>query len=215
MTDSSLSCRPSTQTHEQFDLLISQAQQCRICQAMDGRARVLSRANGPPSSGVLLVGEAPGRLGADRSGIPFSGDESGRRLDLLLTAAGWDRGDVFITNAVLCNPRDDRGRNREPSRGEQTNCLVWLTWQIEMVDPTLVIALGAVALSSLADIERHTLRVRDAGSSPICWYNRHLAAVYHPGRRAGIHRTFEQQIDDFQRLGLWLDSLSVESAERQ
>jgi uracil-DNA glycosylase family 4 len=182
---------------------------------MQGRSRILTRANGPFPASAMLVGEAPGRLGAERSGIPFSGDESGRRLDILLAAAGWNKGDVFITNAVLCNPQDEHGRNRKPLRAERTNCLRCLIRQIEIVKPTLVVALGAVALESLADIEHHDLRVSHAGSSPIRWHDRHLAAAYHPGRRAAIHRSFDLQTDDFQRLGRWLDTFNAGNAERR
>lgn len=90
---------------------------------MDGQVRLLSRLNGPPDAGVMLVGEAPGRLGAARTGVPFAGDESVRRLDRLIEAAGWSRDRLFITNAVLCNPLDDLGRNRPPRVAELSNCL--------------------------------------------------------------------------------------------
>lgn len=173
---------------------------------MDGQIRVLSRKNGPIDAGVMLVGEAPGRFGAGQSGIPFSGDESGRRLDRLIDAAGWERADIFVTNAVLCNPLDDRGRNRPPGQTELTNCRDWLQSQIDVVDPLLVVALGAVALNSLGRIEQHRLTVRDSNSKPVRWLRRYLAAAYHPGVRAAIHRPFPDQMRDFERLGHWLRS---------
>ncbi|CAN5764305.1 hypothetical protein BH23CHL2_BH23CHL2_01620 [soil metagenome] len=173
---------------------------------MDGQIRVLSRKNGPLDAGVMLVGEAPGRLGAGQSGVPFSGDESGRRLDRLIDAAGWERSDIFITNAVLCNPLDDHGRNRPPRQAELTNCRNWLSSQIDVVDPLLVVALGAVALNSLGRIEQHRLTVRDSDSKPVRWLGRYLAAAYHPGARAAIHRPFTAQIQDFERLGVWFRS---------
>ena len=98
-------------SEEPFDALAAAAQLCRACPMMEGRLRVLSRAMALSQAAVLLVGEAPGRLGAGQSGVPFAGDESGRRLDALLAAARWQRDEFFITNAVLCNPLDGHGRN--------------------------------------------------------------------------------------------------------
>lgn len=176
---------------------------------MEGRIRVLSRANGPVDASVMLVGEAPGRLGAGRSGVPFSGDESGRRLDRLIEAAGWKRSDLFITNAVLCNPLDDAGRNRPPRQAELANCRDWLAAQIETVNPRLIVALGAVALRSLGRIEPHTLTARDSSSHPVRWNGRYLAAAYHPGARAAIHRATKLQLRDFSRLGAWVKAIGI------
>jgi uracil-DNA glycosylase family 4 len=170
---------------------------------MAGSTPVLSEANGPVKARIMLVGEAPGRLGAARSGIPFPGDEAGRRLEQLLAAAGWSRGQLFITNAVLCHPRNERGGNRPPSTAELRNCRSWLAQQIAVVDPLLVVALGAVALRSLGEIEPHRLTLHSAGDDPVPWNGRWLAAVYHPGARAAIHRPVEHQRMDFERLSRW------------
>lgn len=151
----------------------------------------------------MLVGEAPGRLGAQRSGVPFDGDVAGQRLARLITAAGWSREELFITNAVLCNPLDERGRNRPPKAAEVTRCTVWLTRQLELVNPTLVVALGRVAMDALRRIDAHELTLRDAGLRPSSWSQRWLAAAYHPSARAAIHRPLERQIADFEVLGDW------------
>jgi uracil-DNA glycosylase family 4 len=194
------------QTAKRFELLVAAAHACRACPTMTGQIKVLSPANGPLAAEVMLVGEAPGRLGAGQTGVPFSGDESGRRLDRLIGAAGWERAKLFITNAVLCNPLDERGRNRAPRQAELTNCRAWLATQIEIVDPALVVALGAVALHSLARIEPHPLAVRDSAADPIRWHGRHLAGVYHPGARAAVHRPVSAQLEDFEKLGAWLSA---------
>ena len=187
----------------EFDQLVAKAQACRACPAMDGRLRILSQSNGPKDAKIMLVGEAPGRLGAERSGTPFVGDESGRRLDRLIEAAGWKRSSLFITNAILCNPQDEQGNNRPPKKLEIRNCSTWLEAQIEVVDPVLVVALGAVALRALDDLSAHDLTVQHAGTKPIRWNERWLAPVYHPGARAAIHRKTELQLEDFRRLGEW------------
>lgn len=175
---------------------------------MAGQIPILSEASGPVPCSVMLVGEAPGRRGATRTGIPFNGDATGQRFDRLLDAAGWSRSDVFITNAVLCGPLDARGRNRPPRNDEVSRCSSWLSRQVEIVDPVLVVALGTVALQALRLVSHHELRVRNACDDAINWNGRWLAAAYHPSARAAIHRSFEAQLDDFRRLGQWLMNLN-------
>jgi uracil-DNA glycosylase family 4 len=150
----------------------------------------------------MFVGEAPGRHGAGKSGVPFLGDESGRRFEALLDLAGLSRDEVFVTNAVLCNPLHANGNNRRPKASEVKRCLPHLREQIEAVDPDLVVALGEVALSALNHLEAHALRLRDATSVPVPWLNRRLVALYHPGRRALVHRRDELQRKDWQELGM-------------
>src|SRR3954451_13660565 len=94
---------------EPFERLVERAQSCRACPRMEHRVRVLGSANGHLAARVLFVAEAPGRLGADRCGIPLHGDQTGRNFESLLATARINRGDVFITNAILCNPRDAHG----------------------------------------------------------------------------------------------------------
>jgi uracil-DNA glycosylase family 4 len=161
----------------------------------------LSAANGPEDAPVLLVGEAPGRFGAGRSGVPFRGDESGRRFESLLAVAGLRRESVFVTNAVLCNPLDAVGRNRRPQISEVRRCSDFLRRQIDVVDPAVVVALGGIALQALGRIEAHGLRLRDGCGLPVEWYGRRLATVYHPGRRALVHRSEALQAEDWRRLG--------------
>lgn len=203
MTDCRSSCAPSIRADLPFIELCSAVQACDRCPAMRGQPRILSMANGPVPCAIMLVGEAPGRHGATRTGVPFTGDESGRRLDRLLAAAGWERSAVFLTNAVLCGPLDVRGNNRPPHAIELQNCAGWLRRQIDIVEPELVVGLGAVALRALAGIEPHDLRVSDAGRAPIDWYGRRLAGAFHPGARAAVHRPIAAQLADFVFLGDW------------
>lgn len=188
-----------------FDLLVERIRACRTCPTMEGRRRVFGRANGDPRAPVLFVAEAPGRHGAELTGVPLSRDQSGRRFEALLEAAGWTRGDVFVTNAVLCNPRDALGGNRRPSRDELRACSGHLAAQLDLVPAGLVVALGAVALGALARLEPHGLRLdRDAGR-PVAWRGRWLVALYHPSPRAAAHRPFEAQRADFRALRRFVD----------
>lgn len=183
-----------------FAALVERAQSCRLCPRMEGRRRVLSRANGPLAAQVLFVAEAPGRLGGDRTGVPLVSDQSGRNFTRLLESIGWRREDVFVSNAVLCNPRDAQGRNATPSAGELFNCSPHLRDLLAVLDPPFVVTLGRSALAALALIAPHEVELRRDVGVPLAWAGRVLVPLYHPGPRAQLHRTFSQQCADFARL---------------
>lgn len=183
-----------------FDALVSDVAGCFVCDSM-AHCHTLGATNGPPRARVLFVGEAPGRYGAGRSGVPFHGDEAGRRFESLLAVAGLTRDDVFVTNAVLCNPLDASGRNRRPKASEVANCAAFLRRQVEVVDPEVVVALGVVALEALGRIEAHELTLREGCGLSVAWLGRQLVALYHPGRRALVHRDEAAQSEDWRRLG--------------
>jgi uracil-DNA glycosylase len=121
---------------------------CTRCTALvRSRSRVVP-GDGEIPAGVAFVGLAPGRFGGDRTGIPFSGDRSGellRRMILRVNLPG-----VFITNVVRCNPRDSRGRNRDPDAREISNCRGHLEAELALARPRLVVGLGRIAWRELA-----------------------------------------------------------------
>lgn len=191
-----------TYREETFLRLAQRVSECRACPRMEGRARVLGAANGNLRAEALFIAEAPGRLGADLSHIPLSGDQTGRNFQALLDQAGLRREDVFITNAALCNPRDVSGNNAPPTRREIGNCACHLRETIEIVQPRFVVTLGTIALRSLDLIEPHALILsRDVGKCSQ-WFGRSLIPLYHPGSRARIHRPVEMQQADFRNLAL-------------
>lgn len=180
--------------------LIEAVQACRRCPTMDGRRRVLGHTNGPPDARVMFIAEAPGRRGGEVTGVPLTRDQSGRRFAHLLALAGLTRAQVFITNAVLCNPRRPDGANRPPSAAEVRACSGWLRAQIALVDPVVVITLGATALRALALIEPHPYRLRECAAQPLPWNGRILVPLYHPSPRAGLSRSYHEQEADFAHL---------------
>ena len=198
-------------TTEAFARLAAEAGTCRICERMADCRAVLSRANGQLSARILFVAEAPGRLGGARTGIPLAGDQSGRNFEQLLAAAGLDRRDVFITNAVLCNPRDARGRNAAPTTREIHNCSPFLRRTIDLVDPAMVVALGVVALKALALITPHAIELRRDVGKPVAWGERILIGMYHPSPRAQLHRSLVRQCEDFASLRSLLADLTTAS----
>lgn len=186
---------------EAFGSLVAQVQACRLCARMEGRARVLGSGNGDTSAAVMFVAEAPGRLGGDRFHIPLHGDRTGRNFDALLLSSGLTRRDIFITNAVLCNPRKADGTNDTPSRCEVVACSAHLRSTIELVQPRFVVSLGAVALRALGLVEPHSATLAANVLMPFSWYGRTLIPLYHPGPRALIHRSLPVQLEDYRRLG--------------
>lgn len=162
---------------------------------------------------MFFVGEAPGRYGAGRSGVPFHGDESGRRFEMLLGVAGLTRAEVFVTNAVLCNPLDAAGRNRRPKVSEVASCAGFLRRQIETVQPDVVVALGTVGLDALRRMEAHSLTLREGCGRSIEWMGRRLVPLYHPGRRALVHRDDVSQREDWRRLGALIQATASIAGE--
>lgn len=184
---------------DRFRDFVRHVQGCRACPRMEGRKRVFTIANGVPNppSGVMFIAEAPGRNGADRTGIPLHGDPSGVMFERMLSLAGWTRADVFVTNCVLCNPRDESGNNDAPSDEELTNCSFNLEQTIRMVDPRVIVTLGAKALQALNLIERHDYTLSGSVGKQLRWWHRTVVPLYHPSPRAMLHRSMKQQEADF------------------
>src|SRR5437899_9209443 len=129
---------------EEFAALAAEAAGCVRCPAMCDRAAVLSELNGSIHARVLFIGEAPGRKGADRTRVPFSGDQSGRNFERFLASIGLKRSEIFITSAALCNPRSSSGANRRPTPQELRNCSSFLRRTISLIDPRVIVTLGGV-----------------------------------------------------------------------
>jgi uracil-DNA glycosylase len=169
--------------------------ECRRCTALVRSRSQVVPGDGEISAAVAFVGLAPGRLGGDRTGIPFSGDRSGELLRRMILRA--KLSGVFITNVVRCNPRDSSGRNRDPNAREIANCRGYLEAELEFVRPRLIVGLGRIAWRELAGRaapfaprERSTLRIGGL----------RLFAMYHPAyviRGAYSERAYAH---DFERL---------------
>jgi len=183
---------------EQFEALAAEAAACRRCEAMCGRSAVLSARNGRVGASVMFVGEAPGRQGGDRTRVPFSGDQSGRNFSRYIASIGLAREEVFITNSALCNPRGATGANRKPARAEVSNCSDFLRRQVEVIDPRVVVTLGAVALAALRAVEYHPFTLKENVGQVQTWRGRLLVPLYHPSPQVlASHRREPQQLEDY------------------
>jgi uracil-DNA glycosylase family 4 len=172
---------------------------------MCARRKVLSANNGNLNSKVVFIAEAPGRLGAECTGIPLYGDKTGENFEMLLGNIGWKRDDVFITNSILCNPQDEKGNNSTPIKEEIENCSYYLEMTLKLVNPDIIVTLGTKALEALKYIKSHNYILRDCVAQKLSWNNRYLFPIYHMGPRAIIHRGIIKQRADFIKLSHIVD----------
>ena len=162
------------------------------------KAAVLNDLNGPLSARVMFIGEAPGRKGADRTRIPFSGDQSGKNFDRFLASINLRRDQIFITSAALCNPQTASGANRKPTRTEVANCAEFLRRAIELVNPLVIVTLGSVALDALKRIHYHQFTLKEAAGMIHEWHGRLLVPIYHPSPQVlASHRREAEQLSDY------------------
>jgi uracil-DNA glycosylase family 4 len=122
------------------------AKQCRHCSSASGYTNLVF-GEGSATARLMFVGEAPGTM-EDQVGRPLVGT-AGQKLDEMLTAMGLTRQEVYIANVLKARPPD----NRTPLQTEAEACGVWLTRQIEVVQPEVLIALGGSAAKLLLGIE--------------------------------------------------------------
>jgi uracil-DNA glycosylase family 4 len=185
--------------HERFVELAAEAAACIRCPALCERLAVLSELNGPVDARVMFIGEAPGRKGADRTRVPFSGDQSGKNFECFLASINLKRSEIFITSAALCNPRAASGANRRPAAGEIRNCSDFLSRSIGLVDPLVVVTLGTVALEALKLVHYHDFNLKDDAGRIRGWNRRLLVPLYHPSPQVLItSRKEAAQLRDYQ-----------------
>lgn len=105
---------------------------------------------GPVPAPLMIVGEQPGDR-EDKAGHPFVGP-AGRVFDEAVAAAGLDRSDLYVTNAVKhfkWKPKGKRRIHQRPNAEEVSACRHWLDAEVDHVDPDVLVALGATAVRSL------------------------------------------------------------------
>ena len=132
---------------------------------------------GNPDADLMFIGEAPG-ADEDAQGEPFVG-RAGQLLTKIITAMGFTRAEVYIANVLKCRPDMPRGSsgNRPPTPEEMQTCLPYLAEQIEIIEPKVLVALGATAVEGLLGTRgpMHAMRGR--------WHEHHetpLMITYHP-----------------------------------
>ena len=109
---------------------------------------------GNPKSKIMLIGEAPGE-DEDKSGKPFRG-EVGQLLDKMLNSVGIKRENTYLTNIIFWRPPG----NRKPTEIEINSCLPFVKKHIELINPNILILMGATAAKSIYKIESGITQIR-------------------------------------------------------
>ncbi|MEA1885116.1 MAG: uracil-DNA glycosylase [Thermotogota bacterium] len=122
--------------------IVKSINQCKKCPLHETRANTVP-GEGNIHSPVVFVGEGPG-ADEDATGRPFVG-RAGKLFEEILKAVSFSREDVFITNVVKCRPPN----NRNPMPDEMISCAPFLFSQLQVINPILIVTLGAVPLSFL------------------------------------------------------------------
>ncbi len=132
---------------------------------------------GNPFAELLFVGEAPGEE-EDLKGEPFIG-KAGQLLTKIIGAMEYTRGEIFIANVLKCRPDMPEGEsgNRKPKPAEMATCLPWLTQQIELIKPKVIVALGLTAVEGLLGEPR---TMRDVRGKWLDYHGVPLMPTYHP-----------------------------------
>jgi len=148
-TNSFTSAEPWLPTRPTLPKLIAAAKQCQGCDLYLPATQTVF-GEGPATARIIMVGEQPGDQ-EDVAGKPFVGP-AGRILDKALVDAGVDRSTVYVTNAVKHFKFVERGKRRihaKPNSAEMAACRPWLRAEIEVIQPELVVCLGATAAQSI------------------------------------------------------------------
>ncbi|MFC0399415.1 UdgX family uracil-DNA binding protein [Paraburkholderia rhizosphaerae] len=151
---------------------------CRRCALWHDATQPVPGA-GPRRAPIMMVGEQPGDR-EDRAGKPFVGP-AGQLLDDALAAAGVDRNDVYVTNAVKhfkWEPRGKRRMHKTPAQREIDACRYWLDKELSTVAPVVVVALGATALKAL--LETRTASLTTVIGKVLEHGGRRVVPVWHP-----------------------------------
>lgn len=153
-----------------WDRCAREVEQCQGCQLCTTRTNTVF-GEGDPASELMFIGEAPGAE-EDEAGRPFVG-RAGQLLTQILTAAGIDRREVFITNTLKCRPPE----NRNPASDEMASCDAHLQAQIALISPKLIVVLGAIAAKWVLKTSESITSMRGKW---IPWHGISVMPMFHP-----------------------------------
>ena len=136
-----------------WDPLRAMVAACTRCALHESRTQTVFGV-GNPRARWMFIGEAPGAE-EDKRGEPFVG-RAGQLLTSMLKAVGFQRQDVYIANVLKCRPPG----NRDPKPDEAVQCRGYLERQIELVSPTLIVAVGRIAAQNLLATDTSLARLR-------------------------------------------------------
>jgi len=164
-------------------------QSCARCPALVASRCRIVHGYGDPGARIMFIGEAPGQHGADRTGVPFSGDRSGHALQRILielklmdaqTPVEAPQLRCFVTNIVRCCPP----ANRTPTLREQASCAPFLAAELDAIDPQIIVPIGLPALRAVARryLDEIPRAIRPLHAIPISSLGRVIVPLIHPSR---------------------------------
>jgi uracil-DNA glycosylase family 4 len=155
---------------DSLDRIGEEVRACTACPLHATRTKVVPGEGRAPSR-LMVIGEGPGKQ-EDEEGRPFVG-AAGQLLDRMLGAIRLSRETVYIANVVKCRPPG----NRTPSPEEADTCLPFLARQIALVNPDVILALGATAARALLGADARITQIRGQW---VPWGTRWVMPTYHP-----------------------------------
>jgi DNA polymerase len=162
---------PSAQREAALRAIQQEIGDCTRCPLAYAGRRKIVFGDGSPTARLMFVGEGPG-ADEDAQGLPFVG-KAGQLLNNMIGAMGLERAEVYIANIVKCRPPG----NRVPEPVEANTCSQFLLRQIDVVQPEVVVALGATAATYLLGVKQSLSSLR--GQWHLC-RGAKLAVTYHP-----------------------------------
>ena len=175
----------------EFELLEQEINQCTKCSLSKTRTNAVF-GEGFRNAEIMCIGEGPGYY-EDQQGRPFVG-KSGQLLDKILLACGFTRKEhVFIGNIVKCRPPN----NRDPLPEEREACIHYLYKQIELINPKIIILLGATALKGLIDPNAKITKVRGEWQN---WKNILIMPTFHPSALLRNPKLKHSAWEDFKKV---------------
>lgn len=155
---------------EHLNMIISRCTQCELCET---RKNAVS-GEGNLNAKIMIVGEGPGEQN-DLFGRPFIG-RGGKILDSCLFEAQINRKELYLTNIIKCR----MPHNAVPSASIVRTCSGFLTKQINIVNPTVIVALGLSATRSFLAGTNKNIKLSDLHGKVLNYHARRLICTYHP-----------------------------------
>jgi len=181
---------------DRFAALAHSASGCTLCRLSEKRQKVVF-GEGDPHAAVMFIGEGPGAE-EDRSGRPFVG-QAGQLLERMLFAIGLRRDQVYITNIVKCRPPG----NRDPKEDEVAPCAPYLDQQIELIAPSVLVALGKPASHRLTGTTKPISALRGRWAS---YKGVPLMPIFHPAYMLRTPSAKREAWEDLKKIKQRLDS---------
>lgn len=190
---------PTGPREEQWQAIQRQAASWQAARSLDSLRPTMVFGAGSLTASLMLVGEAPG-YEEERQKTPFVGP-AGQKLNDILRAMGIDRDSIYVTNVVKFRPAtpNQTTNNRPPTQEEIEACLPILLAEIQLIQPTCIVALGGSAACGLLGIKQSVAQLRNA------WHpflNIPVRVTYHPSYLL-------RQTENTTKRQVWEDMLAV------